>query len=140
MHEFAPAGAVGVVFDNDRHGMVNHRADMLGQIVVNPCRNIGGEGERLAIRAHITGRGDADGLDIGVAGGDGFAVDLGDVLVDGVGVHRRGDAPTLDDAVVCIADGSGDLGSADIDGERGHGLLLEDFRNVRDSENSSEPP
>ena len=124
VHEFAPAGAVGIVFDDDRNGMV-------GQIVIDPGRNVGGEGERLAIRAHITGRGDADGLDISVAGGDGFAVDLGDVLVDGVGVHRRGDAPALDDAIVFIAD---------IDGERGHGLLLEDFRNVRDSENSSEPP
>ena len=140
VHEFAPSGAVGVVFDDDRHGMVDQRADMLGQIVVDPCRNVGGEGERLAIRAHIAGGGDADGLDIGVPGGHSLAVHLGDVLVDGVGVHRRGDAPALDDAVVFIADGGGDLGSSDINGERGHGLLLEDFRNMRDNENSSEPP
>ena len=33
----------------------------------------------------------------------------GTSLVDGVGIHRRGDAPALDDAIVFIADGGGDI-------------------------------
>ena len=140
VHVFAPAGAVGVVLDNDRHGMVDQRADVLGQVVVDPGRDVGGEGERLAVGAHVAGGGDADGLDIGVSGGHSLAVHLGDVLVDGVGIHRRGDAPALDDAIVFIADGGGDLSSSDINGERGHGLLLEGLCGVRDSENSNELP
>ena len=72
-----------------RHGMVDQRADVLGQVVVDPGRDVGGEGERLAVGAHVAGGGDADGLDIGVSGGHSLAVHLGDVLVDGVGTDRR---------------------------------------------------
>lgn len=90
--------------------MVDQRADVLGQVVVDPGRDVGGEGERLAVGAHVAGRREMPMASIsGVSGGHSLAVHLGDVLVDGVGIHRRGDAPALDDAIVFIADGGGDL-------------------------------
>mgnify|MGYP000009745341 FL=1 len=51
-----------------------------------------------------------------VAGGDGLMVDVGDVVVDGVGVHRCGNAPAMCDGIVFIAYGCGDFGSSDING------------------------
>ena len=116
VHVFAPAGAVGVVLDDDRHGMVDERADVLGQVVVDPRGDVRGEGEGAAVRADVAGRGDADGLDVVVAGGGGLMVDVGDVVVDGVGVHRCGNAPAMCDGIVFIAYGCGDFGSSDING------------------------
>ena len=118
-----PSGGVRIVFHDDRHVTPDLGSDPLGEGIVAPSGDVGGEDHMLAVRTHKAGGGEANGIEFVLA--PELCDNLCDGTVDPLCVAGGGFSAGLsNDPPGIVHDASGDLRSPDVDANRVHGSPL----------------